>query len=258
MGAALLIAFETAATFFILQNAEGIAVPAFGESADGIAVESLSDERSRIGGGNIVGSRTDHVREFADLHRINFRRCLEIAVLQQSSIESDADVLEFYAETRSTPIIGALDFTEFRIRDTDSTDRLRFRGDFALGAGSDGIDPSTDLVAVKLSTPTGGQFYPALAANFNPLSGFDVRGRTPRRRWSLNDSERSRTGIERLHFDENPHQTGAIVLRDLRTSLPALDYSTVTVMIDIGVNLFTETIQLVERRAGSGQWHLPR
>jgi hypothetical protein len=64
-----------------------------------------------------------------------------------------------------------------------------------------------------------------------PLSGFDVRGRTPRRRWSLNAAERTRTGIERLDFDENPNQTDAIVLRDLRTSLPTIDYSTVTVIL---------------------------
>jgi hypothetical protein len=67
-----------------------------------------------------------------------------------------------------------------------------------------------------------------------------------------------RTGIERLDFDENPNQTGAIVLRDLRTSLPTIDYSTVTVMVDSGFDLFTETIQLVEKRPGSGQWRLPK
>ena len=171
---------------------------------------------------------------------------------------ADVDVTEFYAERPPTQILGALDVTEFRIRDTDSADRLRFRADFTLGAGSDGIDPSTELVAVKLSTPTYGQFYPARAADFNPLSGFDVRGRAPRRRWSLNAAERTRTGIERLDFDENPNQTGAIVLRDVRTSLPTIDYSTVIVMADSGFDLFTETIHLVEGRAGSGQWRLPR
>lgn len=170
----------------------------------------------------------------------------------------DADVTEFYAEMPPTPIMGGLDFTDFRIRDTDSADRLRFRADFTLGAGSDGIDPGTELVAFRLSTPSYGQFYPAPAADFNPLSGFDVQGRTPRRRWSLNDAERTRTGIERLDFDENSNQTGAIILRDLRTSLPSLDYSTVTVMVDSGFNLFSDTIQLVEKRAGSGQWRLPQ
>ena len=171
---------------------------------------------------------------------------------------AEADVTEFYAEMPASQIRGALAFTDFRIRDTDSTDRLRWRADFTLGAGSDGINPGTEPVAIKLSTPTFGQFYPALAADFNPLSGFDAEGRMPRRRWSLNAAERNRTGIERLHFDENPHQTGAIVLRDARTSLPMIDYSTVIVMVDCGSDLFTETIQLVERRVGSGQWRLPR
>lgn len=170
-----------------------------------------------------------------------------------------AEFGSFRSETPATQIMGALAFTDFRIRDDGSADRLRFRADFTLGAGSDGIDPSTELVNVRLSTPTYGQFYPPRAfTDFNPLSGFDVRGRTPRRRWSLNAAERTRTGIERLDFDENPHQTGAIVLRDLRTSLPTLDYSTVIVMVDSGFDRFTETIQLVEKRAGSGQWRLPR
>lgn len=171
---------------------------------------------------------------------------------------TNADVTKFYAEMPPTPIMGALDFTDFRIRDTDSADRLRFRADFALGAGSDGIDPSIELVAVRVSTPTYGQFYPARTADFNPLSGFDVQGRTPRRRWSLNTDERIRTRIERLDFDENPNQTGAIVLRDLWTSLPDADYSTVIVMVDSGLDLFTETLHLVEKRSGSGQWRLPR
>ena len=178
--------------------------------------------------------------------------------LSNTAAISTAEFLAFRSETPATQIMGALAFTDFRIRDDGSADRLRFRADFTLGAGSDGIDPSTELVAVKLSTPTYGQYYPARAADFNPLSGFDVLGRTPRRRWSLNAAERTRTGIERLDFDENPHQTGAIVLRDLRTSLPTLDYSTVIVMVDSGFDRFTETIQLVEKRAGSGQWRLPR
>ena len=48
---------------------------------------------------------------------------------------------------------------------------------------------------MKLSTPTGGVFYS------QTLNGFTVKGNSPRRRWSLDDAERDRTGIERLIID---------------------------------------------------------
>ncbi len=34
------------------------------------------------------------------------------------------------------------------------------------------------------------------------------QGRAPKRRWSLNDAERARTGIEQLLIDEGPNNTG--------------------------------------------------
>lgn len=38
----------------------------------------------------------------------------------------------------------------------------------------------------------GGQFYPAPSADFNPLNGFLAL----KRRWTLNDAERVRSGID--------------------------------------------------------------
>lgn len=262
-------------TCAILNNQRVLALAGFGAPSDpatypasvqvdwGAAPVRLRLRRTADGGAELV-----EVNGVAPNHRVflsgdqvaNSTRAdatFEVGCFSPEAL-TDVNVTEFYAEMPSTQILGALAFTDFRIRDTDSADRLRLRADFTLGAGSDGIDPSTEFVTVTLSTPTYGQFYPARTADFNPLSGFDVQGRTPRRRWSLNAAERTRTGIERLDFDENRNQTGAIVLRDLRTSLPTIDYSTVTVMVDIGSDLFTETIQLVEKRAGSGQWRLPR
>ena len=37
-------------------------------------------------------------------------------------------------------------------------DRLRFRAEYALGTGTNGIDPTTEPVAIKLST-SAGVFY---------------------------------------------------------------------------------------------------
>ncbi|MGQ0723137.1 MAG: hypothetical protein ACT4PE_16430 [Candidatus Eiseniibacteriota bacterium] len=152
------------------------------------------------------------------------------------------------------PVAGTLVFTRFRVHDSDSTDRLRFRADFALGAGTDGIDPATEAVWVRLSTPSGGVFYPPPANDFNPITGFDVHGTAPRRRWSISPDEKARTGIERFDIDEDPNDSGGVSLRDATANVPAGDYSTVDVEIIIGDDELTGTMQLVESPPGSGHW----
>lgn len=107
------------------------------------------------------------------------------------------------------PVAGNLTFTSFGVN--DAVDRIRFRADYTLGSGSDGTNPAAEPVTIKLSTPGGWQFYPE--PDFNPLNGFDVQGRAPKRRWTLNDGERARTGIERLVFDEDPNNSGGIFPR---------------------------------------------
>lgn len=172
--------------------------------------------------------------------------------------ESTVEYSAFRSERVVTPNAGTLNFTQFRLRDSDSVDRLRFRADYTLGSGSDGINPATEPVTIKLSTPGGWQFYPS--PDFNPLSGFDVQGRMQKRRWVLNDIERARTGIERLVFDEDPNNSGGIFLRDFRTNLADTDYSIVNAEITIGTGAAQErligTVYLVQRPAGSGKWRL--
>jgi hypothetical protein len=153
----------------------------------------------------------------------------------------------FLSERPVHVIPGALNVTHFRLRDSDSTDRVRFRGDFTLGSSSNGIDPATQPVSIALTTAAG-QFYPS--PDFNPLSGFIPM----KRRWTLNDAERVRSGIERLDIDINSDGTGAVFLRDVRTTLPTLDYSTVGVHVLIGDDLITGTAHLVEKPLGSGRW----
>jgi hypothetical protein len=156
------------------------------------------------------------------------------------------------------PVAGKLNFTRLRLRDADSVDRIQFRADYTLGSGSDGINPAVEPVTIKLSTPVGGQFYPS--PDFNPLSGFNVQGALGKRRWTLNDSERARTSIERLVFDENPNNNGSVFLRDFRTNLADADFSTVNVEITIGTGAaadkLTGTASMVEKPAGSGSWRL--
>ena len=164
----------------------------------------------------------------------------------------------FRSERVVQPVSGTLNFTRFRLRDTDSPDRVRFRGDYKLGTTSNGIDPTTEPVTIKLSTPAGGQFYPS--PNFNPVAGFIVQGSAGKRRWTLNDSERARTDIESLVFDEGSNNTGSIALRDFRTGLFVADFSLVNVEITIGAGAtadkLTGSVNLVEKPAGSGQWRM--
>lgn len=164
----------------------------------------------------------------------------------------------FRSERVVIPVAGKLSFTRLRLRDADSVDRIQFRADYTLGSGSDGINPAVEPVTIKLSTPVGGQFYPS--PDFNPLNGFNVQGAVGKRRWTLNDSERARTGIERCDFDENPNNSGSVFLPDFRASLADADFSTVNVEITIGTGAaadkLTGTASMVEKPAGSGSWRL--
>jgi hypothetical protein len=174
-----------------------------------------------------------------------------------AGVEAQATVeyAAFRSERVVQPTQGTLNFTNFRLRDTDSVDRIRLRADYALGSGSDGINPAIEPVTIKLSTPWAGQFYPM--PDFNPLNGFDMHRQAPNRRWVLTDAERARTGIEQLVFDEGTNG-GGISLRDFRATIPPGDYSMVNVDITIGTGATAErltgNVQLVEKRAG--QWQL--
>ena len=160
----------------------------------------------------------------------------------------------FRSERVVTAVAGSLVFTRFRIRDTDSADRLAFRADFHRGLLTNGIDPATEPVTINLSTTNGPLFYS------QTLNGFTLRGKAPRRRWVLNDAELLRTGFEQLVIDEDPSNTRAIVLRDTRTELFDDYFGNVTAAITIGAGALgdklTGAAQLVEGRPGSGRWRL--
>ncbi len=85
-----------------------------------------------------------------------------------------------------------------------------------------------------------------------------MKGQSPRRRWSLSDAERARTGIERLDIDEDPGNSGGLFLRDIRTDLGSQDFSTVTLEVLIGDDRLGGTARLFEKPVGSGKWRLIR
>ena len=149
------------------------------------------------------------------------------------------------------PVKGSLTFSRFRVRDFESNDRLRFSADFKLGASTNGINPGTEQVTVRLSTPAG-EFYNQV------LNGFTVKGLAPRRRWTLSDAERTRTGIERFDIDENPSSSGALFLRDVRLRAGTGFFETVNVEIVFGAGAAADKllgiVMLMEKPDGSGKW----
>lgn len=151
------------------------------------------------------------------------------------------------------PVAGSLTFSRFRVRDFESNDKLRFKADFKLGANSNGINPGTEQVTLRLSTPAN-DFYNQV------LNGFTVKGQSPRRRWTLNDAERTRTGIERFDIDEDPNNAGALFLRDVRARAGTESFETVNVEIVIGTGAaadkLTSTDTLMQKPDGSGKWRL--
>jgi hypothetical protein len=173
-----------------------------------------------------------------------------------SSVEGMCTVgyTTFRSEVVAAPSQGTLNFTRLRIRDSDSTDKVALRVEYTLAAGSPGIDPTSQPVTVQLSTAAG-QFYPT--PDFNPINGFTLKGTTPKRRWTISDSERTRTGLEQLFFDEDPNNKGSFVLRDLKTDVTSVDFSSVTVKITVGTaNTLSGTASLVQKPPGSGKWRL--
>lgn len=164
-----------------------------------------------------------------------------------------AEVSSFFTERAFIPKEGKLTFTRFRVRDTDSADRLAFRADYQLAANTDGIDPSRETVVIKLSTG-GAEFYS------QTINGFTQRGQAPRRRWVITDAERARTGIEQLVIEEDPANSGSIFLRDVRTDVGNRDFRNVVAEVTIGngtdADKLTGAATLVEKPAGSGRWRL--
>ena len=140
-----------------------------------------------------------------------------------------------------TCIRGSLTATDMRIRDTDATDKIRFRADFSLGTASDGINPQTETVTIMLSTAAG-IFYERTLDGFTRTS----------RGWSLNDAERTRTGIERFDILED----GRILFVDRATTVPAQPYPAIDLRIVIGDDDLTGVALMTEMPAGSGSWRL--
>ena len=132
---------------------------------------------------------------------------------------------------------------------TANDDRVRMRAAFTLAAGSDGINPVTEQVTLRMST-TSGEFY---SANLPPGS-FELHGNESPGRWALTDTARQSTGIERFDILLSKKE---IVFVNRGTTLPTQNYTNVTVELAIGNDSGTGVATLIEQPAGSGRWRVP-
>lgn len=137
--------------------------------------------------------------------------------------------------------------TRIRIRDAETTDRVRMRGEFALAAGSQGIDPAAEPVSLRLSTPAGVFYHLSVGPG-----SFDTRGTPGNRRWVLTDTARDSTGVERLVILEQ----GEFILVERPVNLPTLAFSSTTFELIIGATFGSVNMEMVESPPGSGSWRL--
>jgi hypothetical protein len=126
---------------------------------------------------------------------------------------------------------------------------LYVQGEFVLGPASDGIDPASQPVTLRLLVLPGDRVYPP-AADFMPITGFvpTLRG------WRLSTAEQQRTGLQAFDIGRtaDPRRFTFEVV-DKRNPLAARNYGVVLVVLSIGDDSGEATRALIERR---GTWDL--
>lgn len=132
---------------------------------------------------------------------------------------------------------------------TTTDDIVKVQGEFVLGLASDGIDPATQPVSLRLLVPPGDRVYPA-GTDFMPVTGF-VPTRTG---WTLSRAEKRRTGLQAFDIKRTA-EPGRFTfdLVDRRTHLADRDYSVVWIELTIGDDTGEADETLVERH---GNWTL--
>lgn len=145
-----------------------------------------------------------------------------------------------------------LTVTKLQLRVGDANEKVHVGASFTLAMGSDGINPATQPVSLKLSTPTGGQFYPAPANDFMPINGFDFDPNSTPPKWSINAAEKQRTGVQSFDILEG----FSLNLVDTKAQLGTRDYSQVIIDFRVGNDIGSAEVQLVENPVGSGNWQL--
>lgn len=175
-----------------------------------------------------------------------------VRVVYFGMIGGESRIHGFTFQPTVTPSVYPLTMaiSQLQIRASGATEKVQAQGSFQLAGASDGINPATQPVSLRLSTP-GGQFYPPVGGNLMPINGFDV---TPTG-WAISAAERQRTGLQSFVIDRTA--TGyTFSLVDTRVALPTLDYSSVRIELVIGNDAGNATVGLINNPVGSGAWQL--
>ena len=151
--------------------------------------------------------------------------------------------------TVATAAGAVLGSRAFAFATTTPDDSVEIQGEFLLDPASNGIDPATQPVALRLLVPPGDRVYPE-GTDFMPITGFVPTAEG----WSISRAEKRRTGLESFNITRTP-QPGrfAFDLVDRRTTLAVRNYGVVWVELTIGDDAGEADEGLVER---NGVWAL--
>lgn len=124
-------------------------------------------------------------------------------------------------------------------------DIVKIQGQFVLDAASDGIDPFTQPVALRVYVPPGERVYPS-GSDFMPVTGFVPTAGG----WALSEAEKTRTGVQAFDISRTD-EPGRFAFNfvDTRTPLAPRDYGLVWVELTVGDDAGEATRALVERNA---------
>ena len=131
----------------------------------------------------------------------------------------------------------------------NASEKAFVEGTFTLGAGSDGIDPVADQVALRLFKPDGSGIYPVGTDKMPAAVQATADG------WAITAAEKTRTGIENFTIMKtaDPRQFG-YKLVDTKTGLLQSDYGRVTLELIIGND--SGRVDMSLTRASNGLWRL--
>jgi len=123
--------------------------------------------------------------------------------------------------------------------------KVQVQGKFTLDAGSDGIDPASDGITLRLFLPGGlpgsGQFYPSTGSIMPVNLQKTVRG------WAMASSEKARTGIHDLEIQKTRDPlTFTFKLVDTKTGITAQDYRNIIMEISSGNDAGVSDVTLAE------------
>lgn len=131
----------------------------------------------------------------------------------------------------------------------EADDIVKVQGQFQLGSASDGIDPATQPVSLRLLVPPGERLYPS-GTDFMPVTGFVPTADG----WALSAAEKSRTGLQAFDITRTGEPGRfAFNVVDTQTPLAPRDYGLVWVELTIGDDAGEAARALVER---NGTWTL--